>query len=122
MRIFKIKSFTRFARRQKISNAALAEAVDRAGKGLVDADLGGGLIKQRIARPGPGRSGGFRAVIAYRAGKLAVFLYGFAKNELDNIQDDELEALQEIAEVWFKADRAVLKKQVSTGLAEEITK
>jgi hypothetical protein len=59
-------------------------------RGLVDADLGGGVIKQRIARPGQGRSGGFRVLLAYRAEERTVFLYGFAKSERDNVDDDEL--------------------------------
>src|ERR1700683_1838925 len=59
-------------------------------RGLIDADLGSGLLKQRVARAGEGRSGGYRTIIAYRAGDRAVFLYGFAKNERDNIGDDEL--------------------------------
>jgi hypothetical protein len=63
----------------------LCEAVERAESGLIDANLGGGLIKQRVARLGQGRSGGYRAVVAYRRLGRAVFLYGFAKNERDNI-------------------------------------
>jgi hypothetical protein len=64
---------------------------------LVDADLGGSLIKQRVARPGRGRSGGFRTVIAFRAAQRSVFLYGFAKNERDNIDATELDDLKKIA-------------------------
>jgi hypothetical protein len=120
MRIFKIKWFMRFARRESIKDADLVEAIERAGRGLIDADLGGGLIKQRIARPGQGRSGGFRTVIAYQARNRAVFIYGFAKSERDNIEDDELEALREIAAAWFKADTDALARQVSEGLAEEV--
>jgi hypothetical protein len=73
----------------------LSQAVARAG--LIDADLGGGVIKQRIARTGQGRSGGYRMLIAYRAGHRAVFLYGFAKRERENIDPDELATLREIA-------------------------
>ena len=71
----------------------LCEAVTRAERGLVDADLGHGLIKQRVARPGQGRSGGFRTIIAYRSGHRAVFLYGFAKSRTANIADDDLRDL-----------------------------
>ena len=63
---------------------SLRDAVERAERGLVDADLGGGIIKQRVARTGQGRSGGYRLLIAYRSGDRAVFLYGFGKNERDN--------------------------------------
>ena len=90
MRIFKTRWFARFARRQGVADRSLVEAVARAGRGLVDADLGGGIIKQRVARAGQGRSGGHRMLIAYRVGDRAVFLYGFAKNERDNIEPNEL--------------------------------
>jgi hypothetical protein len=84
VRIFKTKWLARFARQQRIEDRSLAEAIARASRGLADADPGGGVIKQRVARPGQGRSGGHRLLIAYREGERAVFLYGFAKNERDN--------------------------------------
>jgi hypothetical protein len=58
-------------------------------QGLVDADLGGGVIKQRIARRGAGKSGGFRALILFKAGERAFFVHGFAKSDRDNIRNDE---------------------------------
>lgn len=79
MQIFKTKWLVRFARRERITDRSLGEAIDRAARGLIDADLGGGIIKQRVARQGQGRSGGYRTLIAYRAGARAVFLYAFAK-------------------------------------------
>jgi hypothetical protein len=91
MRVYKIKGFARFQRGECIADRALVEALLAAERGLVDADLGGGLIEQRVARPGQGKSGGFRTLIAYRRGERAVFLFGFAKNERANIDDDELE-------------------------------
>ena len=88
--VYAIKGFERFRRKERISNATLVEAIDRAVAGLIDADLGSGLIKQRVARPGQGKRGGYRTIIAYRAGKRAVFLFGFAKNARDNIAPDDL--------------------------------
>jgi hypothetical protein len=90
LRIFKTKWFARYARRERIADRGLSEAIARAERGLVDAELGGGIIKQRVARTGQGRSGGFRLLIAYRAGDRAVFLYGFAKRDRENIDPDEL--------------------------------
>ena len=90
MRIFKTKVFRRFQRKERMSDNSLVEAISRAEQGLVDADLGHGLIKQRIARAGAGKSGGFRSIIAYRQGDRAVFLYGFAKSGRDNIGADDL--------------------------------
>jgi hypothetical protein len=94
LRVFKTKWFVRFARRSRIDDAMLLEAIMRAERGLIDADLGGGIIKQRVARPNEGRSGGFRTIVGYRSQERAVFLYGFAKNERDNIKADELESLR----------------------------
>jgi hypothetical protein len=73
-------------------------------QGLVDADLGGRLVKQRIARPGQGKSCGFRTIIAYRHGKRAVFLFGFAKNERANLDDDELAYWQRVGKVYLGLD------------------
>jgi hypothetical protein len=86
VRIFKTKWLVRYARHERIADASLAEAIERADRGLIDADFGGGLIKQRVARRGRGRSGGYRMLVAYRAASRAVFLYAFAKNERDNNQ------------------------------------
>jgi hypothetical protein len=120
LRIFKTKWFARFARRERITDDALRDAITRAEKGLIDADLRGGLIKQRVARPGGGRSGGYRTIIVYRMRDRAVFLYGFAKNERDNVDDDELTTFKEFAAAWLKADGEKLDVQVEEGLAEEI--
>ena len=111
MRIFKTQAFGRFARKERIADAALCQAIDRAERGLVDADLGGNVIKQRVARPGQGRSGGFRTLVAFRIETRAVFLHGFSKSDQDNISDDELQGLRKAAvEVlgWSDEDVATL--------------
>lgn len=105
MRIFLTRGVARFVRRERIAAVSLREAIERAERGAIDADLGGGLIKQRIARPGQGRSGGFRMIIAYRAAGRAVFLYGFAKKDRDNIDESPLDALRAIAANWLSAAR-----------------
>lgn len=92
MRIFKVKSFTRFARRAGLADSTLCEAIANAERGLIDADLGGGVVKQRIARTGQGKSGGFRVMILYKRGVRAFFIHGFAKSERANIAPDELAA------------------------------
>lgn len=119
VRIFKTKSFVRYARRLRIKDSSLREAIARAERGLVDADLGGGIIKQRVARTGQGRSGGYRMLIAYRSGDRAVFLYGFAKNERDNITNDELETLREIGAAWLNAKIERLEKVIKEGILQE---
>ena len=97
MAVFKTRAFMRFARKERIADEALRDAVARAERGLVDADLGGGVIKQRIARPGEGRSGGFRALIAFKAAERSAFVFGFAKNDQDNIGAGELRMLRKAA-------------------------
>ena len=84
MQIFKTKWLARFVRQEQIPDADLQEAIARAERGLIDANLGGGLIKQRVPRRGQGRSGGYRMIVAYRTQGRAVFLYAFAKNEREN--------------------------------------
>jgi hypothetical protein len=96
-RVLKTKWLQRFARKEEIGDAALLETVARAEKGQIDADLGGGVIKQRVARPGQGKSGGYRTIILFRQGKRAVFMYGFAKSERDNIEEDEVKEFKEAA-------------------------
>jgi hypothetical protein len=120
MRIFKTKWFVRFARKEKIENVVLCEAMARAEKGLIDADLGGGLIKQRIARPGAGKSGGFRTVVAYRAGEKAFFIYGFAKSTQENLTPVELGAFQEVALTLFGMSDAEIALEIKRGKQMEI--
>lgn len=120
MRTYKTKGFTRFVRREEITDDSLVAAIKRAEEGLIDADLGGGLIKQRIARQGKGRSGGYRTIIAYRGKGRAVFLFGFAKSERENISRDELAYLRVVAEKWLSADAVRIHKETEAGELEEI--
>lgn len=120
MRLFKTKWFMRYAKQERIGDHSLCAAIERAERGLVDADLGGGIIKQRVARTGQGRSGGFRLLIGYRSGNMAVFLYGFAKNERDNIEPDELETLREIGAAWLEANKEHLEHAINEGLISEV--
>jgi hypothetical protein len=114
LRVFTTKVFARVARKERLDDRRLREAVARAERGLVDAALGGGLIKQRVARPGGGRSGGYRTVIAYRASRRSVFLYGFAKGERDNIDDKELDDLKELAKHYLDYSDA----EIATALEQ----
>jgi hypothetical protein len=120
MRIFKTRWFTRFARQEKIADDGLREAIERAERGLVDADLGGGLIKQRVARQGQGRSGGYRAIIAYRAADKAFFLHGFAKSDQENIAGDELIALRKFGGRLLGADVETLNAMLEDGSLKEV--
>jgi len=119
MRVFKNKSFARFARKAQITDAVLCGAIADASRGLIDADLGGGVVKQRIARKGGGKSGGFRTIILFRLRERAFFVHGFAKNEKDNIRDDELAAFKMLAvEVMTYDDEALARAMVNGTLME----
>ncbi|MBE0506124.1 MAG: type II toxin-antitoxin system RelE/ParE family toxin [Marinospirillum sp.] len=97
MRIFKNAWFERFAKKEKLTEVMLLNAIRQAEKGLVDADLGQGVIKLRIARPNQGKSGGYRSVVLYLKGQRAFFVYGFAKSKQDNIREDEKQAFKAMA-------------------------
>jgi hypothetical protein len=120
VRIFKAKGVGKFARRERIADASLREAIQRADRGLIDADLGGGLIKQRVARAGQRRSGGYRMMIAYQMGDRAVFLLGFAKNERDNISEAEMAALRKLAEVWLHASAEGIAMAIQEEVLQEV--
>ena len=120
MQTFKTKAFARFADREGLEDAALCEAVRRAREGLIDADLGGGVIKQRIARKGGGRSGGFRTIVLFRRGALAFFVHGFAKSDRENLRRKELSGLRSLADEYLALDDAGLKAAQATGAIIEV--
>ena len=122
MAIYQLKTFARFARSEDISDESLGEAIERAARGLVDADLGGGLIKQRVARKGQGRRGGYRVMVAIRSADFAVFLFGFAKSAQDNLDDRQLNILRGFAAAWLSADAATIKRAVEQGELVEVLK
>ena len=122
MRVFKNAWFGRFARNENISAEVLWEAVDRAEKGLVDADLGGGVIKQRIARPGEGKSKGYRSIVLYRKGDKAFFVYGFPKSDLGNIRDDEQEQFKKAAKSILALSDGQIRQLIENGQFEEVKK
>ena len=120
MRSFKTKAFARRARQEGISDEQLLEAVERAARGLIDAELGGGLIKQRIARPGQGRSGGYRTIIAWRAKNRSIFVYAFAKSMRDNISDAELADLKDLAALYLGYSSKEIDRAVAAGELFEV--
>ena len=119
-RVFKTRWFQRFARSEKIRDAVLLDAVARAEKGQLDADLGGGVIKQRIARPGQGKSGGYRTIILFKQGQRAVFVYGFAKSERENIDADEEKQFKEAARHVLRLTEKQIAELIKEGDFVEI--
>lgn len=120
MRIFKNKWFAKFARKERISDAQLREAVQDVEAGKIDADYGGGVIKQRIARPHEGKSGGYRSIILYRQGNKAFFIYGFPKNAQKNINKAEEQGFKELAKLTFSFSDEVLATLIIKGVYEEV--
>ena len=121
MRLFKLKAFARFQRREGIADKVLSNAIGGLEKGIIDADLGGGLIKQRVARPGQGKRGGFRTIIAYRRGNRAIFLFGFAKSERENLNQDELAQWQRIGRAYLGLDDEGLEAAISADELMEVS-
>jgi hypothetical protein len=119
VRIFKTRTLAKFTRQNGVSDAALVEAVERAKRGLIDADLGGKVIKQRVARPGQGRRGGFRMLIGFGSDR-AVYLFAFAKNERENISSGELLTLREIAASFLDADKKRIDQALADGALIEV--
>lgn len=119
-RVFKNKAFSSFARKSRVSDAALIEAIDKADAGLAYAELGGGLVKLAIPRPSEGQRGGYRTIVAYRARDRAVFLYGFPKNVKGNINDDDLKDFKDYAKLLLGYGDAQLDLAVRSGVLVEI--
>ena len=120
LRTFKTKPCARFALREGIGDRAPCEAVGRVAKGLVDADLGGGVIKQRIARPGQGKSEGVRAILVLRRAECAFFVHGFAKSDRENLRHKELRALRALADEMLGLDGAGLETMLANGTISEV--
>lgn len=114
-RIYKNRWFAKFAIRAGISDATLVAAIDQANLGLVDADLGGGLIKQRVAREGGGKSGGFRTLVFFRHEERAIFAFGFAKSDKANLSAAELKIYKKAAKIVL----ALTQSQIDIEVCEE---
>jgi len=122
LRIFKTKWFGRFAHKQDIDDGSLRRAIEQAERGKVDADLGGGVVKQRISRHNEGKSGGYRSIICYRRGERAIFVYGFAKNARENIDADETRAFKALAKQLLNYDAAAIEAAIKGGALQEVIK
>ena len=124
-RVFKTKTFKRWMRKLPVSDKALLKAIDEMAHGLIDADLGGNafeekVYKKRIPLPGKGKSGGTRTIVATNKSGRWFFLYGFEKNDKDNITPYELASLRDIAEAWLAAPDEALAEAIACDELEEI--
>jgi hypothetical protein len=120
MRILKNAWFVKYAKREKISDELLKKAIDEANTGIIAADLGGCVIKQRIARKGSGKSGGYRTIIAFKQNDKAFFMYGFSKKRQDNIEPDELIEFKKAAKELLALSDEQIQKLLDNGLLAEV--
>ncbi|MDD2366030.1 MAG: type II toxin-antitoxin system RelE/ParE family toxin [Desulfuromonadaceae bacterium] len=120
MRVFKSKHFSRYARKEEIDDETLANAIREIESGLVDAVLGGGLVKKRVAREGSGKSSGYRTIIAFSSGHRSLFLYGFAKSDRDNIGNDELRELRKLSQLFLALKDEEITSALEIDRIEEI--
>jgi len=122
LRVFKTSWFIRFARKERITAQPLLDAIKRAANGQIDADLGGGVIKQRLARPGEGRSKGYRSIILFRREDRAFFVYGFSKSEQGNISENEEVQFKKMAKYTLALSDVELEALIAQGQFEEVLK
>jgi hypothetical protein len=120
VRIFKDKCFARFADKEGISDDTLRAAASGIEQGQWDADLGAGVYKQRIARPGEGKRAGYRAIIFFLSGERIFFKYGYPKSARDNISDDELRNFKKEAKYKFTLTASQIKAMLENGTLLEI--
>ena len=118
--MFKNSWFRKFATKERISDTALCEAVRRAETGLIEADLGGGLLKQRVVRPGGGRSGGYRTILIFRSSVRAVFVFGFAKSDRANLTAQEEAVYRAAAKLVLAFSEDQLDAEVASGRMTEV--
>jgi hypothetical protein len=119
-RVFKTRPFIRWMRKTELTDAALRKAVAEMEQGLIDADLGGGIVKKRVPLPGRGKSGSTRTLIATNKRDRWFFLYGFEKNQRENVTAEELQAWRTVSPDWLRLSLKELDYLVATGTLEEI--
>lgn len=119
-RVFKTRYFKRWMRKTELTDYMLCRVVEEMVQGLIDADLGGGVVKKRVGLAGQGKRGGARTLVATNKGNRWFFVFGFEKNERANIADDELEALQNIAAQLLARTGRQLDEAVKDGSLQEI--
>ncbi len=119
-RVFKTRHFVRWMRKTPLADAALCQAVREMVDGLIDADMGGDVVKKRVALPGRGKSGGVRTLVATRKASRWFFVFGFEKRERANVSANELEALQALASELLALSGAQLEEAVEDGALQEI--
>lgn len=119
--IYKTRHFSRWAGKTSLSDDLLRRAVEEMTNGLIDADLGGGVFKKRVALPGRGKSGSARTLLATNRDDRWIFILGFEKNERANISDKERDALRMLAKDLLGLSTGQLQNAVKEGALLEVT-
>ena len=120
MRIFKNTWFTRFADKEGITDGELREMVNKLEAGQADADLGSGVYKVRVARPGEGKSGGYRVIVFFKSEERTFYQYAFPKSSRGNINQGELRFYKKMAKTKLAMSDRELADAVNTGELIEI--
>lgn len=120
MRLFTNRTFRRWAEKEGLTNLDLCHALAEIEAGLIDVDLGGGVIKKRIALAGRGKSAGARTLLVYRAAERAVFVYGFSKSAKANVSSIELKALKNLASELLSYSEDIVDQLVLSGVFAEV--
>lgn len=120
MPVFKNKMVFKWAKSEDLSDSALRKAADEIDQGLVDGHLGGYLIKKRVPRKGNGKRNSYRTIVAFRKEHRTIFIYGFAKNQRDNINTQEREALKKLADGLLSASETKIEEMIKSGNLYEV--
>jgi len=118
--IYKTRNFTRWARKIGLNDSLLETAVLEIQKGLLEADLGGGIVKKRIALPGRGKRGSTRTLLATNRDNRWFFVFGFEKSERENISDNELATLKMLAKDLLGMTAAQITVAIGEGFLVEV--
>lgn len=119
-KIYKFKSFAKWAKNERLKDPQLKKALEEIENGSFEADLGCGLIKKRIARKGEGKRGGYRCILAFKKHDKVIFLFGFQKSELANINDQQLKFLKNLAREYLKLNSENINALIKKGILIEV--
>lgn len=119
-RIFKYRTFSQWAKKEGVSDSTLKKAINEVENGLFDANLGNGLYKQRVAKKGQGKRGGYRMILAYEGNNRSIFMYGYAKNDQVNIDDNEAKIYKKLASYFLAMTDDALETLIKNGELFEV--
>lgn len=120
MKIYKHRNFASWAKTEGLTDSRLRESIAEMNDGLFDANLGSGLYKKRIAVEGKGKSGGFRTLLAFCKKDKAFFIYGFKKNQRDNVLSHEKEIYKNLAKEYLNLKQTFLNKMIKAKILIEV--